>query len=190
MLLIRPAVLMLAFVFCATALAAQECRVLNGKTEDEFVNYLETHVPDANNAQCVTFAIQWLGRVKYQPASSVLSKLLDFRRPQDPIDERMHSPFPAVTALEEIGESSLPYMLEILKKDDLPSTTRQNALSVWFEVNKYKPSKGILVLRRAEESATDPTVKKSLNSAISKIVGWCGAQEKAQCELAAQQRQH
>lgn len=173
--------------------AAQDCERLKNAAPDELVSYLNGLAPDEGNAQCVTFAIKVLDRLRYEPAIPVLSRLLDFRRPPNHHEQHgilLHPPiieeiYPTANALEEIGQSALPSVLEVIKSGSASSRARENAASVWMVIHKYESPKGVALLRQEAANAGDDVARKNLEWAISKAVAWCNPADQELCKTAA-----
>jgi len=177
----------LLFLLAAVSLPAQECNRLRHASSGELVSCLDGTVSNPENAACITFAIQTLGEEHYEPAIPVLTKLLDFRRPRTPEESgviTMHSFYPAMIALEEIGRASLPSLLRAIK-GELSVKARENAVSAWMEIHKYESPKGVALLKREANEANDVTVKQRLLWAVSKALHWCDPSDEAQCKKAA-----
>jgi hypothetical protein len=68
------------FLLGAFRVAALECDRLQNSSSDELVSYLDQIMPNRENAECITFAID-IGNRRYEPAIPVLTKLFDFRWP-------------------------------------------------------------------------------------------------------------
>lgn len=126
--------LCLAFVHSAGGQDRFEswCDSLRNASSPDLLQFLNGVVPDERNAHCVTWAIHKLGEDHYEPAITVLVKLLDFRRPETR-DEKMgiyerpqiiEELFPAANALEVIGKNALP---EVLRAIEAASTLRDGA---------------------------------------------------------------
>jgi hypothetical protein len=179
-------------LFGVSRVAAQECRSLQNTTLDELVTYLDGILPNDGNAECVTFAIKRLNDKRYEPAVPVLAKLLDFRRPPNSHEKNhimlrppsIDEMYPAANALEEIGPGSLRAVLDVIKSSP-SSTARENAVSVWMEIYKYKPAKGVTLLRQEAVGTDDPVAKENLRSALFRAPTWCNPQDKARCKAAA-----
>jgi hypothetical protein len=175
-------------------LAAQECDHLRDATSDELVLYLNGVVRDRENAECLTFAINTLGKQRYAPAVSVLATLLDFRRPPSAREKEglylhiqgIDEVYPAARALEDIGRRSLPGALGIIKERSASATARENAVFVWMEIHKYESPKGVALLKQEADKAEDATTRLNLRRALSRAVAWCNPQDEAQCKVAAQ----
>jgi hypothetical protein len=98
---------------------AQDCKELQKATPSRLLDFLDKVKPNKQNGECVTFAIKKLGEQHYKPATSILTKFLDFRRP--PTDEEkagviaFRTFYPATTALEQIGKESQPSILKAIE---------------------------------------------------------------------------
>jgi len=180
---------------CSAAIA-QDCTALEKIDLDKLTSYLGDTLPNDANAECITFAIKTIGRSRYEPAVKVLAKFLNFRRPPSALEKHYvleHPPsvadmYPAAAALEEIGgvsPNAAAAVLEVIESSMSSVTARENAVCVWMELHKYKPSKGIRLLRQAALGASDPTVKENLQWALSRAPTWCDPKDKTRCKVAA-----
>src|SRR5260370_9759664 len=75
------ALVLIQFLVMGISFAAEECDQLPGVPLDRLMSYLEKTVPNEQNAATVACAINTRGARRYEPATAVLTKLLDFRRP-------------------------------------------------------------------------------------------------------------
>ncbi len=183
-------------VLCFAALSdavSQECKALQNSSMDELVSFLDNTIPDQANAECVTFAIKSIGNHRYEPAVGVLTKLLDFRRPPN-IHEKHHvllhpqiteEMYPATGALEEIGESASPAVLDKIKNLSSSPSTREKALTVWMEIHKYNATQAVVLLKEEAIKADDRAVKDNLTWALSKAPSMCDPKNRARCRAAA-----
>jgi hypothetical protein len=182
----------LLFLALGGRLFGQDCESLRSASPDDLVSFLDANPPDEANAECLTFAIHKLGEKRYEPAIPVLARLLDFRRPLNEREKRglyLHIQgipeiYPAANALEEIGASALPTVLEVIKAGSASTTARENAVSVWMEIYKYESPKGVARLKQ-EADKTNDAAKQNLKWALSKALTWCNPPDEAQCKAAA-----
>ena len=176
-------------LFGVVSVAAQECSRLQGAGPNELLSYLDGIVPNPENADCITFAIKMLEKQRYEPAIPVLAKLLDFRRSRTAEEVgviTLHTFYPAVNALEEIGKASLPSVLAAIKANTTSERARENAVSVWMELYKYDESpEGVALLKREADETNDAAVKQRLTWAVSKALTWCNPPDKEKCKTAA-----
>ena len=172
--------------------AAQECASLQHASPTQLVSYLDGVRPNEENAECITVAIKRLTPLRFEPAIPVLAKLLDFRRPPTK-GEKFHfylrpqipeELYPAAGALEEIGEKALPSVLDVIKTSS-STKARDNAVTVWMEIHKYEPVKGVASLRQEAIVADDPKFTENLKLALSKAVSLCFSKGKIGCDTAA-----
>jgi hypothetical protein len=172
---------------------AQECDPLHDSTSDELVSYLRGTVPNQESGECVTFAINNLGKRRYEPAVPVLTSLLSFRRPLNKREKEglyvhiqaIDEIYPAATALEEIGSKALPAVMDLIKENSGP-TARENAVFVWMEIHKHESPKAVALLKREADKADDANAKMNLSWAVSKALTWCNPPDEAKCKAAAQ----
>jgi hypothetical protein len=186
----RIVALIAGLIFLCTfrVAAAQECVPLSKAASDELVSYLDAIVPNQENVDCITFAIKMLEKQRFEPAIPVLTRLLDFRRRRTADEEgviTMHTFYPAVNALEEIGKASLPSILAAIKANTTSEKTRENAVSVWMELHNDESSEAIALLKREADETNGAIVKRRLTWAISKALPWCSPLDKKKCEIAA-----
>lgn len=176
------------------SVAAQECDQLRDATSVELVSYLNGVPPDRQDGQCITFAITKLGKQRYEAAVPVIAALLDFRRPADSREkgglylhiQGIDEVYPAARALEEIGKSSLPAVLAVIKEQSSSARARENAVFVWMEEHKYESPKGVALLKQEADKMEDTTAKLNLRSAVTKALAWCNPRDEARCRAAAQ----
>jgi hypothetical protein len=164
---------------------------LEAASSPDLVQFLNTTVPDERNARCVTWAINKVGKKRYEPAIKPLVRLLDFRRPQTE-GERIfrglsEETFPAEVALEVIGKNALPELLRAIEADTTPETSRENALNVWMEIFRQSDEhpKGVADLKQEEAKVSDERSKARLRWAVEQAVGRCNPSEQAACRKAA-----
>ncbi len=156
----------------------------------QLLRYLNGVTPDKQNAKCVTFAIDEVGRLRYAPAIPVLVRLIDFKRPPTEAEERgthirMRGFYPAVNALEEIGEQSRPSVLDAIKDPSTSVKAQENAVSVWMELFKYETPHGISILRQEADKSNAPNIKERLMWAILRAQNMCNPEDQLQCKEAA-----
>jgi hypothetical protein len=166
------------------------CPSLQNATSAVLLQYLNGTTPDQANGLCVTWAIDKLGKERYEPAIPTLAKLLNFRRPKTRTEEIFSSgpsdwTFPAVGALDLIGEKALPEILLVLKADSTSSTARDNAILLWMGSYKDEPAKGVAKLKQEEIEANNDAIKMRLALAIQKALQYCTSQDEAACRQAA-----
>jgi hypothetical protein len=182
---------------CPASMAqTSDCKALDGTGLEGLVSYLSDTLPNEGNADCVTFAIDNVARHRYEPATNALIRLLDFRRPPSALEKSgylVHLPsidymYPAAGALEEIAEVSeraATAVLEAIESSSSSTTTRENAVFVWMDIHKHKPSTAIRLLKQEAIGAADPAVKENLKWALSKAPTWCNPKDEARCRVAA-----
>jgi len=120
-----------------------ECVPQNARPTD-LVSFLEGAGSGQENAECVTLLIDALGKQAYAPAIPVLIKFLDFRRPRTEREKlglhvQMRGFYPAVNALEQIGDEALPAVLNVIKTLDLTGQGRTRFPSGWRSTNTMRP---------------------------------------------------
>jgi hypothetical protein len=187
----------LAGVCPASMAQTPDCKTLENVGLDGLVSYLSDTLPNEGNADCVTFAIDNIARYRYEPAINALTRLLDFRRPPSALEKlhyTVHLPsidymYPAADALEEIAEVSkkgAPAVLEAIRSSSSSTTARENAVYVWMDIHRRKPSTGIRLLRQEAIATADPAVKENLKWALSRAPTWClNPKDKVRCRAAA-----
>ncbi|MGD0693792.1 MAG: hypothetical protein ABSB82_02965 [Terriglobia bacterium] len=127
----------------------------------------------------VVEAIEELGHVKAVEAIDDLVKLLTFRRtwpwetPGGPIQEfRIETPglrYPAVSALIEIGQPSVPAMVKVIEAHESSSLESQNALWVIRSLFQYNGKEGIDYLKEAAKHSSSPRGAQRLTDAADKL---------------------
>ena len=167
------------------------CTTLEAATLPDLVRFLNATVPDEQNARCVTWAINRLGKERYEPAITLLVKLLDFHRPMTE-GERIfrglsQDTFPAEDALALIGRKALPELLHSIESDTTPDASRRNAVDVWMEIYRQSDEhpKGVAELRQEEAKASDEKSKARLKWAVEQARAHCNPPEKDACRKAA-----
>jgi hypothetical protein len=183
----------LLLIVSSGQILGEECDSLRSASPESLVSFLEANPTSEDNAECFTFAIQKLGEKRYNPAIPALAKLLDFRRPPDEHEKRgyyirMRDSYPAVDALFEIGKDALPSVLEVIKTESTSALVRENAVSVWMDINRNETPKAVARLRQEADKASD-AAKQNLEWALSKALTWCSPTDAAQCKAAAKSGQ-
>jgi hypothetical protein len=182
------------FLLATASVAAQECDTLQGASPSDLVSYVGGVAPNEQNASCVAFAIRRIGDQRYESAIPVLTKLLDFRWPVNAHQKRRlyvleHdgvSIYPAATALERIGESSLPSVLAAIKKGANTRGGFEGAVSVWMMIYKNQAPLGVALLRQEAGNTKDLAARQRLDwAAYEAARGWCSEIDKPQCKAAA-----
>ena len=167
------------------------CSTLEAASSEDLVQFLDKTVPDEQNARCVTWAINKLGKVRYEPAIPALVRLLDFRRPEKEGERTVVSFsqefFPAREALGLIGKKALPEVLHAIEADTSSDLSRQHALEVWMEIYRQSDEdpKGVADLKQEEARVSDEKSKARLKWAVREALKQCNPPEKAACEQAA-----
>jgi hypothetical protein len=114
------------------------CDAFRNANKTDLVQFLNNVVPDEKNARCVTWAIHKLGKERYWPAIPALVRLLDFRRPQTPVDKMTETfpreLFPAEEALDKIGKQALPELLRAITADSTSPIAREHAVGAWMVI--------------------------------------------------------
>jgi hypothetical protein len=180
---------LIAIVLLVTTIGVcQECQKLRGASAEDKVSYLES-IKGRADEDCITYAIEWLGGNKFEPAIPVLVKFLNFyRHPSgwEAATNSMHtSTYPAASALENIGKSALPSVLNVLKLDSAQQISRDNAVEVWMVVHGADVVNAVAELKRSADEVDDIKAKQRLLSAVSAALKWCGSSDKSSCEQAA-----
>jgi hypothetical protein len=185
----------LAFAFAASGQVHERyegwCSTLEAASSPDLVQFLNATVPDEQNARCVTWAINKVGKERYEPAITALVRLLDFRRPEEEREKTVHGLsrglFPAKVALELIGKKALPEVLHAIKVDTSSDAARQNALDVWMEIYRESDEnpKGVADLKQEEAKVSDEKSKARLKWAVERAVAHCNSPEQAACRKAA-----
>ena len=181
-------VLIVIVALFVVSAVAQECADLQGAAPEDLVAYLGRADRKAN-VDCVTFAIRRIGKQRYQPAAPILARLLDFRRTPTDGEQAgvltMHTFYPSIEALEEIGSASLASVLVTLGANDASELARENAVRVWMYFHRDDAAKGVALLKRDADETTDPAVQKRLLWAVDKAVERCWS-DKIRCKAAAE----
>jgi hypothetical protein len=165
------------------------CSTLEAANLNNLVQFLHATVPDEQNARCVTWAINKLGKERYDPAVVALVKLLDFRLPKTEADKtfRWGDEFPAEEALTLIGKRALPELLRAIEESTAPDTLREHAVFVWMEIYRQSDehTKGVADLKQEEAKVSDAQSRARLKWAVGQAVARCNVSERAECRKAA-----
>jgi hypothetical protein len=161
------------------------------------VQFLSAVVADDTNSRCVTWAIHKLGSEHYEPAISILTKLLDFHRPPTEREKLgftnvggiagIWDLYPAVGALELLGKNVLPEVLRAIQAASTSPTARENAVFVWMEIYRYNDEqpKAVALLKQEEMNVKDDATKQRLAWAVQKAVARCNPADIDACREAA-----
>jgi hypothetical protein len=157
----------------------------DGRDLKTLQQYLERVSSTREDPDCVGAAIGRLGERHFAPAAPVLVKFLDFRWYPRGDAGKLHWPYPAVTALEEIGDASLPSILGVLEDNAVSVTSRENAITAWMGIYRYKEPIGIQRLRKEALDAADSSHRRLLLQASVAAAQHCPLFEKRKCLNAA-----
>lgn len=186
----------LVLILNAVFVAAQDCNRLRvTSTYDDLVSYLGKPAPTQVDAECIAFAINRLGEKRYEPAIPVLLKFLDFRWPRGAWQKQHYylkrpNPsnvyvFPAAKALEAMGKSALPALLEVIKTGTTSRVGSETAVTIWMANFENQRPRGVALLKQEADVARDPGVRLHLLQAVARAADWCGPADEAQCVAAA-----
>ena len=153
---------------------------LEGPRLVEYLSATEGHT----NA-CVQYAILRLGALKYVGAIDVLVTYLDFTQPLPPFPQAVVSnggdrPFPAATALMEIGKPALPALLKVAGKAGTSEMARKHAIDRVMGIFNNDAG-GIAAFMKASRAAADPDVAARLAAAAKEAFRFCAPTEKPAC---------
>jgi len=109
----------------------------------------------------------------------VLISYLDFKQPQPVVLGGGYYPYPAATALRELGEPAVPALLKVVADANASTVARANATDSISSI--LRGPKGIRTLVEASRTATDPGAAERLLDAAREASKFC-ASEKAACE--------
>jgi hypothetical protein len=175
--------------------AAQECATLQAVSPSGLVPYLNRAVDRRQNAPCVAFAIKKIGEQRYEPAIPVLTKVLEFRWPvgvnqkqrRFVLEHDGFTIYPAAEALERIGKSSLPAVLDAMKANSTSREAMEVAVSVWMTIYRDQSPTGVALLKQEADRAKEPMARQRLGwAAFRAAQGWCDPSERAKCNAAVQ----
>lgn len=118
-------------------------------------------------------AIRRAGDLKAQEAIGSLIRLLTFRykSPREQEAEEVGiaiavpQPYPAVSALFQIGEPALPALIRHIETNDTDPLARRNAAQALMSIFREEPRKGICYLRAAATKAPTPVAAQWLDEA-------------------------
>jgi hypothetical protein len=185
--------LVLTVLLTAAFASAADCDFVGRASSDELVDYLAGVTPDEDNSECITLAVRRIESARYELAVPALIKLIDFRRPPTALEREgialrpkvVDELYPAASALERIGKSALPALVEAIESPTTSTRARENAVSVWMVIYKHNPSKGVTRLRQESTALPDSAAKENLKWALSEAQSLCDPSEKARCKTAA-----
>ncbi len=188
-----PLLVTALFLLSGAVRFADPCDLLEDATSEELVSYLNRIIPDQRNGECIIFAVNKLGKQRYEPSIPVLTKLLDFRRPPNAREKEglylhiqgIDEIYPSAAALEEIGDRALPAILGVIKGESSSRTARENAVFVWMEIHKHESPKGVALLKREFDEANTTAGRLNLEQAMSRAVALCNPPDEAECKVAA-----
>jgi hypothetical protein len=167
------------------------CDEFRNANKTDLVQFLNHVIPDEKNSRCVTWAIHKLGKERYAPAIPALVRLLDFRRPQTPVEKIFEGfpreLYPAEEALAQMGKPALPELLPAITADSTSATARERALHLWMEAYRQSDEQpnGVARLKQEEMKTKDNSIKQRLRWAIQKALSFCNVPEQAACQEAA-----
>jgi len=127
----------------------------------------------------VAKAIQRLGKLRATEAIEDLCALLAFRvywpwerDPTVPISAGIITAaqtYPAVGALRDMGEDSVPALITVIGKHEPTSLETRNALEVIVFLSRYKRSEYVTLLKDAAAKATSPQAADRLGKAAEEL---------------------
>jgi hypothetical protein len=170
----------------------EECKEFQGSSPEALSTFLQTAAPAFDDPNCIAFALRALGNQRYVPATEVVSKFLDFRRPKTDEEKQglyLHPQgidqlYPATYALEMIGRDALPVVLSAIKSSTSSQSARQNAVFVWMAIQRDDSPKAVAALVREAERAPDPFSRQNLEWAAYRALIWCNPPDEVQCKAA------
>lgn len=129
-----------------------------------------------SSPETVVRAIDRLGELKPVSAIDDLVGLLGFK---DPSRESKHpylrlrispfrQPYPAVSALLEIGKPALPALVKAVETHEPGSVTSENAIYIIVWVNPEDPAAGVHYLQNAADKATSRVAAYRLSLATTR----------------------
>ena len=170
----------------------EQCRKLEESTPEALLVFLQTSVPGVDHPNCIAFALRALGNRRYAPATEVLSKYLDFRRPKTDEEKNglyirpqgIEQTYPATYALVMIGRDALSSVLATIKSSSSSQSARANAVFVWMAIQRDDSPKAVATMQQEAEKAPDPVSRQNLEWAASRALIWCNPPDEAQCKAA------
>ena len=132
-----------------------------------------------NEPKLVLEAIQRVGEMKAAQAISALIPLLTFRRTIEaenqageavveihlvPPGER----YPAINALSQIGQASLPALVKVIQTQDSKSLESENASYTVMTIFRDDPARAVKYLRKAAAKSSEPMASQRLSHAADK----------------------
>ena len=147
-------------------LAADACPELDGANLQTQLEYLQRERQTLMPA-CVSRAMSDLSLRasqktfdRHAEAIKTLAEYLDYRMP----DERSkylraassnRDPYPASSALFNIGKAAVPYLIESIASASTSDTSKRNAVQTLSAIYREDPPEAVRVLRRASRSSED-----------------------------------
>lgn len=173
-------------LFCAEGAAQEECRLVTQSTADRAnFRYADLVKPSLTilehpekvraSSSCLIAAMFNLGRAKDPAAIPILVKWLTWEHKERNTYRlgTLSSKYPAIGALYDIGEPTIPALLEVIGARSPSDVVSQNALFVLMSIHRNKPQEGIKRLREAslKRSAKEKVnMEQAANDAAKK---WC-----------------
>lgn len=131
----------------------------------------------AKNPWCVTANMRFLGLAHAPNAIPALVALLGYQVPPRTGHLTTNSDlYPAISALDNIGEPVVPALIEVLATKDNDTTESKNAVDALMDIRVYRDDldKPLKALKQAAARESDPIRAARLNRAIQDSRNtWC-----------------
>lgn len=162
-------------------------RQIPSSDSDREINNLTVILKDKSmkekSPQTLVEAIKRLGSIKSAKAVPELLEYLDFEAPlkttenyKEPSDGIEITPsiplsgrYPAISALIQIGQTTLPKLIEVIENEESSSLKSKNALYTVQQIFRDDLSEAVKYLEIAEINSTSQKGKQRLSSAVTKI---------------------
>ncbi|HLJ17082.1 MAG TPA: FAD-dependent oxidoreductase [Bryobacteraceae bacterium] len=167
------------------------CAALASATLPQFTQFLQGDRSSLNNT-CIIQSIRAIGNAKYAPAVNVLVKYLDVPRPlTEGIFIRLrivpfNDLYPAMTALLEIGEPSVPALANVLSDNSVTDLVRENAARVIFFIRANTPDTAIALVLEASRKLALANAQDALVRLAREMATRCMPEMRAKCIAALQ----
>jgi hypothetical protein len=124
---------------------------------------------------CVAANIRYLGLAHVRKAIPALVGLLGYRIAPRPFRKPTNFElYPAISALSNIGETSVPALIGLLATKDTGALERVNAIDAFMSIHRENLDKGLQTLKLASEKETDTLRASRLREAtLDARSRWC-----------------
>lgn len=180
---------------------AQACPELEKARSNE--RALAAFLKDQGNARrmpdCTIFAIGRLGDLNYAGKSmkgglganavaDLIAEYLDFEKPKVDLEPLgLHSPYPAVSALLEIGSAAQSALLKAIANEKTSDIARDNAVTTIMYLHRENQASGVTAIKTASKNEKNADAAERLRQASNNAVERCAESARAECQKIASQ---